>query len=303
MRELGAYIGNIQHFNMHDGTGLRTTIFFQGCTLRCAWCQNPELMSREPVMMYNRYRCVHCNACVKSCNRALLPACDILPTNQGEICDSCRSCVEECYFQARTFSSQWMTLDEVFRESMQDEPFYAGGGGITLSGGEPLLNIEFSKSLAKMLNKAGQNVIVETSGFVPYENILKIAPYVSIFYYDLKLINVNLRFKYLGTRDSLMLDNLQRLAKTQAKIVLRVPVIPHINDTVEEFNNILNFATKLKHVSEIHILPYHTLSIGKYEMIGKKYQLENWPEINKERIEMMSKIACDRGFYVNVGGI
>ena len=259
-------------------------------------------MSREPVMMYNRYRCVHCGACVKSCNGALLSACDILPTSGDRICDSCRRCVEECYFQARTFSSQWMTLDEVFRESVQDEAFYTGGGGVTLSGGEPLLNIEFSKSLAKMLNEAGQNVIVETAGFIPYEHISEIAPYISTFYYDLKLIDESLRHKYLGTKDSLMLDNLQKLAKTKAKIVLRVPLIPFINDSPEEFGDILKFAKRLRNVNQIHILPYHSLGMSKYELIGKKYPLEYWPEINHKRIENVSRMARDKGFMVSIGG-
>lgn len=299
---LAANIANIQHFNVHDGTGLRTTIFFQGCGLRCAWCQNPELLEKEPVMMFRESLCTHCMACVKACPAGALTWNGEAFAYDDSRCTRCGRCEEECYFLARTLSSHPMTVEQVFHESIGDEQFYRGGGGITLSGGEPLLARDFVLALLRRYKERNIGVTVETAGFVPWETFAAVRPLVDTFFYDLKLVSQSLRERYLGTRSDQMLTNLRRLAAARAHIVLRVPLIPGVNDTTEEFGTMLDFVDTLAGIRDIHILPFHQLGASKYEMIGASYRLAGLDTENEEHIRCCIRRAEARGYRVSRGG-
>ena len=299
---LAANISNIQHFNVHDGTGLRTTIFFQGCGLRCAWCQNPELLSMEPVMMFSEQLCTHCMACTEACPTGALAWADGVFSYDASLCTHCGRCEEACYFLARSFSSHPMTVVQVFKESTVDELFYRGGGGVTLSGGEPLLQCSFLLPLLQQLKSRQIDVTVETAGFVPWENFKQVLPLVDTFFYDLKLCSASLRKAYLGTDSTQMLENLERLAATNAHIVPRIPLIPGVNDTAEEFGKLLAFAGRLPGIREIHILPFHQLGASKYEMTGQPYRMAHVQTENETNIRRCIQAAEAHGYRVSRGG-
>lgn len=299
---LVAYVSHIQHFNVHDGTGLRTTIFFQGCGLRCAWCQNPELLSQEPVMMFQPSICTQCMACVDACPVKALRWVNGHFSYEKTRCIRCGRCEEACYFLARSLSSHRMTVDAVFGESIRDERFYRGGGGITLSGGEPLLHRSFVVALLKRFHEHQTNVTVETAGFVPWENIEAVLPYVDTFFYDLKLCTPHLRKTYLGTSSDRMLENLRRLAGQGAHVVLRIPLIPGINDTKEEFGKLLAFADGLENLHEMHILPFHQLGASKYQMIGQAYSLLHLNPADEDHIVRCVHMARAHGYRISRGG-
>lgn len=300
---LGGLIGRIQHFCVHDGRGLRTTIFFQGCMLHCAWCQNPELISLSPVMMYAKQLCTQCRACVDLCpHNALANVTDVHPSCAMDVCENCLVCEKECVFRAREFSSHWVSLEDVMAESLREKAFYAKGGGVTFSGGEPLLQSDFCKALALKLRHENISVTVETAGFVPWSNIDSLIPFATAFYYDLKVVSRSLMSRFLGTQETLMLTNLRKLAQKQANIILRIPLIPQINGTTQELHKIFQFGYNLRNVKEIHLLPFHQLGAGKYAMIGKPYKLSHMQECAQNTINIAVEIAHTYGFKVNVGG-
>lgn len=303
MSQPTAYITNIQHFNVHDGKGFRNVIFFQGCLLRCRWCQNPETQSLKPVMMYNESVCVGCLACSDACLAGALQYKENKFSFQEPLCNLCRNCERECYFAARTFSSKQMTLEEVIAESTREIQFERGGGlGITLSGGEPLLQGEFCLELGKRLKAQGISLDIETAGYVPWMAIERLKPYVDTFLYDLKLIDEAKRRYWLGTDQPLMLDNLQRLAASGADIIIRIPLIPEVNDTDAEFSSLLDFVDSLPGLHEIHILPFHQLGSSKYQMLGMRYDMGDTREENQNRLSVCAKMAEMRGYRVDIGG-
>ncbi len=269
--DIKTYVSNIQHFNVHDGNGFRTTVFFQGCALHCKWCQNPELISLVPVRMYNKSVCVKCGVCIEVCkeNAISLYEDEELYFDDAK-CAKCLQCEKECYFEATNFSSHIMTVSDVLKECLKDKTFYQyHGGGVTLSGGEPLLHREFVCELLEEFKKNEVNTTIETAGMVPWKNIEECLPFVDTFFYDLKLIDSNKRKYWLGTDDDTMLENLKKLSKFGKNIVIRIPLIPAVNDEKEEFSKIIKFVDELDCVSYIHILPFHQMGMGKYEMINE----------------------------------
>lgn len=256
-----AFIGNIQHFNVHDGNGFRTTVFFQGCDMRCRWCQNPELQSMTPVLVNN------------------------INKKKSEP------------------SARLMSVDEVVAECMKESFFFKyHGGGVTLSGGEPLLNIEFVSELIDRLKENNINVSVETAGYIPYEYVNTIYSKVDTFLYDVKLISAEKRSTWLGIDDTLELENLRKLSLIHNQIVVRVPLIPNVNTNTEEFSKILDFIDELNDIQFVQLLPFHQLGANKYHQIGKEYLMEKHPSIEKERIEWCKAETIARGYIVDVGG-
>lgn len=301
---LETYISNIQHFNVHDGNGFRTTVFLQGCGLRCKWCQNPELISALPVMIYNKELCYGCGQCKLSCRGKA-----ILSNENGQLqydaskCKKCFQCENECYFGAISFSSHLMSVDDVIKECLKDQLFYNyHNGGVTLSGGEPLLKAEFVNQLLLQLKNNKINTTVETSGFVPWENIEKNIPFIDTFFYDLKLINRSKREYWLGTDNDCILNNLMKLSSKHTNIVIRIPLIPGVNDSKEEYSAIINFVDQLQSIKFIHILPFHQLGQRKYEMIRENYELANLNMPTQGVIDWCKNYAISHGYNVDIGG-
>lgn len=299
-----AYISEIQHFCVHDGPGLRTTVFFQGCPIRCLWCQNPETISCKPILMYNGALCKGCGACLAKCPQNTISYDENSRIKiDTAICDLCGECVNQCYFMALTFSSQEMTVDEVYDEVIKEKVAYQkSGGGVTLSGGEPLLQKAFCQELLYRIKEQNVSTAVETAGFVHESALLEIQDKVDTFLFDLKMSNDIKHEYWTGVSNKVIKQNIKMLTDIHDNVVIRIPLIPGVNDTSEEFGDMMQFVSGLRHINSVHILPFHNAGAGKYEMIGTAYTLWDLEENNEERVEACKKIAEGYGVRVNVGG-
>ena len=278
MEEQKNIVFNIQKFSINDGPGIRTTVFLKGCMLDCLWCHNPESKSPKPQLFFTPKLCIGCGACVKVCPNGVHA---FLENGEHRIdrtkCTSCGSCVEACV-GALTMSGKEMTVDEILREVMKDKVFYDNsGGGMTVSGGEPLRNPKFARALLKGAKEKGLHTCIETSGFAKWEDIETLIPYVDLFLWDVKESDSRRHNEYTGVPRERFLENLHKLDRAGAKMVLRCPIIPGHNDRPEHFAAIAALAEELQNVQRIDVEPYHPLGKSKSESIGKIYAL---PELS-----------------------
>ena len=269
-------IFNIQKFCINDGPGIRTTVFMKGCPLNCVWCHNPESKSARPELFYDSRKCIGCGRCVAACPNGCH---EITPEGHvfhREHCVSCGKCAETCYASALETVGYPITVEEALKEVMKDEIFYKNsGGGLTVSGGEPMFQYEFTLELLKAAKEKGLHVCMETCGFAPSERYQEIAPLVDIFLFDYKVTDSELHKRYTGVPNEKILENLKLLDELGAKTILRCPIIPTLNDTPEHLQGIARTANSLQHVLEVNIEPYHPLGSGKSEMLNKEYELKD----------------------------
>lgn len=270
--DMGA-IFNIQKFCINDGPGIRTTVFMKGCPLRCAWCHNPESQPLSPVLSYNAERCVGCGMCVAHCPNGCHTLDGGIHKFDRTNCVSCGACVNAgC--KALELYGREATVENIIAEVLEDAPFYeSSGGGMTLSGGEPLLQHEFAKELLTAAKENGIHTCMETSGYTTEEKIREIIPLVDLFLFDYKLTDDTLHKKYIGVSNERILKNLKIIDEAGGKTVLRCPIIPGINDTDDHFREIAEVANGLKNLVEINLEPYHSLGEDKYRNLGIPYTI------------------------------
>ena len=272
-----ATIFDIERNSYVDGPGIRTTVFFKGCNLRCAWCHNPESQSPKPQMMFYKNKCTGCGKCREKC------------PNSMEKCDLCGKCTVYCPHDAREICGKEYTVDEVVREILKDKAFYeASGGGVTFSGGECMLQIDFLEDLLKECQKNGIHTAVDTAGYVPFEQFEQILPYTELILYDIKCFDSEKHKQYTGVGNELILENLKRLLATDKSVWIRIPIIPTVNDTEEEIRNIRSFLLSCGTPEKVELLPYHAMGEHKYAAIGKKVKMFSVP--SEEKIRQLKNI-------------
>ena len=292
---------NIQKFCLNDGPGIRTTVFLKGCPLNCAWCHNPESKQTATSVLLDLERCGMCGKCAEKCTRNA-HSFENGHSVDRKICVSCGECSAVCLNDAIEVCGKEMTVQEVVLEVLKDKPFYDNsGGGVTLSGGEPLLQFEFSYEILKACRENGINTCIETCGFTDKEKLIKIAKVTDLFLYDWKITDGSLHKKYTGVDNKTILDNLLALDEIGAKIVLRCPIIPTVNDNKEHLLGVAFVANRLKNVCKIEVLPYHSLGVDKLEKLGEKCeneflapsdsQVDEWIDIIKSN----TKVPVKRG--------
>ena len=274
-------IFDIKRFAVHDGDGIRTTVFFKGCPLRCVWCHNPEGLSGKTELSFYAHKCAGCGACAKVCGCHKIA--DGKHIYDRNACIHCGKCAKVCPEDALRLYGKEVTAAEILPELLSDRDFYENsGGGVTLSGGECLLQAEFCEEFLRALKENGIRTAVDTCGFVPRENIERVLPFTDVFLYDIKAMEPELHKKATGQDNGLILDNLRYLDEKEARVEVRIPYVPDWNKG--EMEKIAEFLKTLHCVKKIRILPYHNYAASKYLSLGLADTLpETLPEDNEIR--------------------
>lgn len=294
-------IAKIQKYSIHDGDGIRTTLFFKGCPLKCLWCHNPETQQFSRQLMIHQDRCKGCGACIFSCPHQAISI--NFKTSKAVTdlsrCDACGTCVDSCNLNLREIIGKEYTIEELVKEIKKDEMFYEeSGGGVTLSGGEVMVsNINYVESLCQKLRQIGISIFIDTCGHAPYENFERLLPYVDTFLYDIKMIDSQLHQKFTGLDNTLILSNLKRLNSTRARIYLRLPIIKGVNADDASIKAIIEYLlTKNIHPAQIHLLPYHNTGSVKYKKIGLTYNGKELTRPPEEELEHLANLFRMNGF-------
>lgn len=299
--EAKGIVFNMQRFSVHDGPGIRTIVFLKGCPLRCTWCSNPESQTLNPVIMYQPEECIHCGRCLLVCKHGALS-----PDNPGLVdrskCKGCGECAAVCPTGALTLKGKAMTVTEVIKELKKDATaFRRSGGGVTISGGEGLVQHEFTTQLLRACHAQGWNTAIETTGYASPEIVEKVIPHVDLVLMDIKSMNGEKHKEQCGVDNQLILDNAKRISQI-SKTVVRVPVIPGFNYTKEDIDAIAAFVKTLNGVTTLHLLPYHSLGSNKYELLGREYGMGSQANLHAEDVKELKEIVQRHGLDCVIGG-
>jgi len=294
-----AVIFDIQRYSVHDGPGIRTVVFFKGCPLRCHWCQNPEALQRRPELGFVLERCIDSRNCEKACpEEAIL---------RGEKrvdrarCTMCGACVETCHAEALKLIGEELGEDELITQVSRDRPFYEdSGGGVTLSGGEPLLQVDFLEGFCSRCREEGISLAVETCGAVPFASFQRILPFVDLILYDVKAIDPSLHKAWTGSNNELILSNLERLHRSDVRVIPRIPIVPSYTALP---SNLKQIAAHLAgSFPEVHLLPYHRWGESKRELIDSPQPSLQLDPPSEDDMEALRRIFEERGILVRIGG-
>jgi pyruvate formate lyase activating enzyme len=293
-------IFNIQRFSVHDGPGIRTTVFMKGCPLRCLWCSNPESRNFHPEIIIRNVNCRGCGACVDACPRGAIAVTE----EEGrkidiEKCSQCLLCVERCYFNSITQCGKYMTVEEVFREIDQDRLFYKNsGGGVTISGGEALSQADFVALLLKTCKEEGLSTALDTSGHAPWRALAGVLPFVDLVLFDIKHLDSAEHRRATGVGNELILENLRQTSRVKA-VWMRIPLISGYNDSVAHVERLAVHARDVG-VAKVSLLPYHEGGKSKCEQLCRPYPFPEGKPPEREHVEKLKKILFAHGLDVSV---
>lgn len=296
-------IFDIKKYALHDGPGIRTTVFFKGCPLRCQWCHNPESQSPKQEVILRPSRCIGCAACLAACEHGAISWDGDRPLTDRGLCQQCGACTLVCYAEARQLIGREMSVAQVMDEIERDRPFYEqSGGGITLSGGEPLFQPEFASQLLHDCKSGGLHTALDTCGYASWEIFDQLREYIDLFLYDLKLVDDARHRQYTGVSNRIILANLRNLSERGHSIRLRVPLIPDVNDDQVSLRQIAEIAAELPHIDGLDLLPYHRTGIDKYARLNKPYSLDQTDAPTEERMLEIAHFIEFYGLPVKIGG-
>ena len=298
--ECKGIVFNTQRFSVRDGAGVRTIVFLKGCPLHCVWCSNPESQVLKPQLMYNPQTCIRCGRCIETCRVGALSFDNPHHVDRSK-CRVIGECTAVCPVGALTIKGKEMSVSEVILDLKKDEAAYRrSGGGITVSGGEGLVQHDFCTELLKGCHARGWTTCLETTGFAPPEVIEQVIPHVDQVLMDIKCMDPEKHKQFTGVSNELILSNAKRITEI-SPTTIRVPVIPGFNYSEEDIRQIVEFVKTLHNVKAIHLLPYHALGTNKYELLGRDYALplEN---MKRKDVAHLEKIVLDAGFESKVGG-
>ena len=301
------YIFNIQKFSTHDGDGVRTTIFFKGCPLRCMWCHNPESQHYYKELIFHQHKCTTRGRCVAKCKQGANSIVDGKIVFDRSKCTACGVCTDWCITEARELAGKEYTVDALVKEAMKDKIFYEqSGGGVTLSGGEVMASqhMDYVEEVCRKLHENGVSVFIDTSGYTDYKNLKRILPYVDVFLYDIKVMDPKDHKKFIGVDNSLILENLKKLSDEGAGLYIRLPIIQQVNATDEHIESVIHFLKENNiHARQVNLLPYHDIGKGKYASLDMEYHEDEMSVPVSELMEHFKSMFEEQGFNkVNIGG-
>ncbi len=295
-------IFNIQPFSIHDGPGIRTTVFLKGCPLRCSWCSNPESGTLSPSLFHDSNKCLACGTCAAACGSGAIHFSKGKILFDRQKCTECFACAQVCPTRSFYMDSKSYELNELVCFLLKDKLFFdVSGGGVTLSGGEPFFQKEFCLALLKELKKNGIHTVVETCGYVAPETLSAAMPYVDLFYFDLKHLDPNIHKAFTGTDNRLILENLTFLTSCKKDLVLRIPVIPGVNLDAGVMNEYAALCQKL-HIGAVHLLPFHQYGSRKYKMLGLPYPFEQYNRVEESALQAFVPLFTRVGTAAQIGG-
>lgn len=296
-------IFDIKRFAIHDGPGIRTTVFLKGCPLHCLWCHNPEGIENKFELIARPSRCARCYSCISACPLGAISE------NSGPVeidrsrCNLCGKCVKVCMYEALEMAGREISVKDVIEEVEKDRIFYEqSGGGATLSGGEPLGQPEFCEEILTELNKKNIPAALDTSGLAPWEVLATNAGEADIVLYDLKMIDAKRHKKYTGVSNALILDNLKKLSREHKNIVIRIPLAAGVNDDEQNIRLTIDFLRPLKTVNKVSLLKYHKGGVEKYKNLGKAPCFKIYEAPSDQRMEEIRRSFIKAGFAVKIGG-
>lgn len=293
---------DIKRLSYDDGPGLRTTVFLKGCPLHCLWCHSPESQTSKPQLVFYQNKCVLCGRCVAVCPEGVHNLQDAKHQINWEKCKNCGKCTELCPTVALEIKGRKFSVQKLFKEILKDKVFYINsGGGVTISGGEPLNQAEFVKAVFELCQKEGIHTALDTSGFSKTELLKLVIPYTDLFLFDLKHMDDREHRRLTGVSNGLIHSNLRLLAEMDKDIQIRVPLIPGYNDMDENILATAEFVSSLG-ITQIAFLPYNKMAGSKYTWMGRKYTLEEITPQTSKDLDHIRKIAAEHNLGVQIGG-
>lgn len=300
--EMCGVITNVQRFCVHDGPGIRTTVFFKGCPMRCIWCQNPETHLVRAELMHRKESCIGCGYCIRSCPNGAVFMRDGRIEIDRTRCKVCGKCAQTCYAGSMEIIGKQCTVESLMAELLRDEAFFRkSGGGVTLSGGEVMLQYRFAAQLLARLHERGIGTAIETAGYCDWEAFETVLPHTDLFLYDVKHLDDAVHRNYTGVSNRTIQDNLRRLSECGARLVIRVPLIPQVNDSVEHMTRVAELAVSLG-AKELHILPFHQAGSSKWTALDKDYSCAQWSTHDSAYLETVRAAVEAKGIRTDLGG-
>ncbi|MBS7250387.1 MAG: glycyl-radical enzyme activating protein [Candidatus Freyarchaeota archaeon] len=291
---------NIQKYSIHDGPGIRTTVFLKGCPLRCEWCANPESINPYPEIFFREEKCERCERCIGACPLKAIQMSEGGAQIDRTKCNLCMKCVEVCPTGAISQIGKKMTLEEIVKEVVQDEIFYRNsGGGITASGGEPLYQAKFTLNLLRECKNRGLHTALDTTGHAKWEVLDEISNYTDLVLFDIKHLDSEIHQKGTGVGNELILKNLDKILKKGVTVWARIPIIPNFNNSPQYIETLAKFLSK-KPFQKISILNYHEWGKHKYKLLGREYPLKETHPLSEEELKDIKNIIESHGLEVTI---
>ncbi len=294
MDEVKGIVFNILRYTIDDGPGIRSTVFMKGCPLRCPWCANPESQKKQKEILHRKVSCLKCGRCQAKCPQHAITVGEDGAKIDRSRCVACETCVMFCPNKALQTMGEEMTVAKVFKTVMKDTEYYEStGGGVTVSGGEPLAQPEFVAALCEKLQVNGIHTCIETTGYADRRSLNLVLPHLSLVYYDLKHMDSKEHERVVGVPNERILENFRYIASTGTELVVRIPYIPGFNDSDENMEATARFVADVLPGGEVHLLPYHNYGAGKYEALDRPYPMGDMERPPAEQLEH-SKLIFDR---------
>lgn len=301
-KDIKGVIFNIQKFSLHDGPGIRTIVFFKGCHMSCLWCSNPESQEVAPQIMFNKNLCTKCGRCQSVCENLAIDMNSSYRIDKSK-CIKCKKCVESCLNGALVLEGKEQRVEDIIKELKKDSVHYRrSNGGITLSGGEALLQPDFAAELLKECKSYGWHTAIETAMHVNSEAVKKVIPYIDLAMIDIKSMNNEMHKKFTGVGNNIILENIKLSDELSKEIIIRVPIIEGFNADLKSIREIVQFSKSLTKLKRIDLLPYHNYGESKYEASGKEYLLRESKTPSEDKMKTLKSLVNSMGISCTIGG-